>query len=88
MPASAAATMPSEALPVVTVTAKAVTAPDQHHALDAEVEDARALDHELAERGEQQRRRGADDGQQRPRTATSRLMRGDLPARRRPMRTR
>ena len=35
---------------------------DDHHALDAEIEDARALRHELAERRDQQRRRGRDDG--------------------------
>ena len=46
-------------LPVVKVTAKAVTAPGQHHALDAEVEHAGPLDHELAEGGEQQGGRGA-----------------------------
>ena len=36
----------------------------QHHALDAEVEDARFFHDELAERGVEQRRRGADDGDQ------------------------
>src|SRR4029077_10881607 len=30
------------------------------HALEANVDDARALDHDFAERGERQRRRGAD----------------------------
>ena len=33
-----------------------------HHALDAEVEDAGALGHQFAERGEEQRRRRDDDG--------------------------
>src|SRR3546814_5834979 len=37
---------------------------DDHHALEAEVEDAGLLHHQLAERGEEQRRRGTDDGQQ------------------------
>ena len=32
----------------------------EHHALDPEVQHARLLDHQLAERGEQERRRGAD----------------------------
>ena len=36
----------------------------QHHALEAEVEHARLLDHELAERGVEQGRRRADDGHQ------------------------
>ena len=36
----------------------------QHHALDAEIEHAGALDHELADAGEQERRGGADDGEQ------------------------
>src|SRR3546814_20598325 len=37
---------------------------DDHHALEAEVEDAGLLHHQLAERGEEQRRRGTDEGQQ------------------------
>ena len=36
----------------------------QHHALDAEIEHAGALDHQLADAGEQERRGGADDGEQ------------------------
>src|SRR3546814_10929538 len=35
---------------------------DDHHALEAEVEDAGLLHNQLAERGEEQRRRGTDDG--------------------------
>ena len=35
---------------------------DQHHALDAEIEHAALLDHEFAGRGEQDRRRHADHG--------------------------
>ena len=36
----------------------------QHHALDAEIEHTRALDHQLADAGEQERGGGADDGDQ------------------------
>jgi len=35
-------------------------APMDHHAFDAEIENARALDHELARGRQQQRRRGGD----------------------------
>ena len=43
--------------------AEAAGCADDHHAFDAEVEDAGALDHELAGRRQQQRRRGGDDRQ-------------------------
>ena len=39
--------------------------PDQHHALDAEIEHAALLDDEFAGRGEQDRRRHADDRDER-----------------------
>ena len=43
---------------------KALTAPHRHHALHSEIEHARALCHELADRCDQERRRGHDDGEQ------------------------
>ncbi len=38
--------------------------PHRHHAFHAEIEDAGALRHQLAERRDQERRRRRDDGQQ------------------------
>ena len=52
------------ASPVILAGDEAAHRADRHHALDAEVEDARALRDQFAERGEQQRRRGRDDGEE------------------------
>ena len=65
-PASIATTSPSHGLPVETADGEAGHRADQHHPLDAEVEDAGALGEDLADRGEEQDRaardaRGQDD---------------------------
>ena len=71
-PASAAASTPSHGAQRAqdvadrsSVTAKPVDGAEQHHALDAEIEHAAFLDHQFAGGGEQDRRRDADDGQER-----------------------
>jgi hypothetical protein len=53
-----------EGEPVRIAAAKPVAAPDDHHPLDAEVEDAGPLHDQLAERRDEQRRRGGDDGEE------------------------
>ena len=63
MPAEMAARTPSTRRAGDEGGAEAADGAHHHHALDAEIEDAGALDHQLAEGGEQQRRRGRDDGE-------------------------
>ena len=60
-PARAAATRPSVWLPVTRVTAKPVTAPASIMPSTPRFSTPDALDHELAQGGEQQRRGGGDD---------------------------
>ena len=56
-PAGTPRRTPSEWLPVASCAGEAADRAHQHHALDAEIEHAGALDDEFAERREQQRRR-------------------------------
>ena len=60
MPAS----MPSQGEPVDQRNGEAADRAHHHHALDAEIEHAGALDHQFADGGDQQRRRCGDDGEQ------------------------
>ena len=51
--------------PVIEGDGEAGDGADQHHALDAEIEDAALFDDEFAGRGKQDRRRDADHGDER-----------------------
>ena len=70
-PATAAASTPNhgatcpEIRAVVERHGEAHDRADQHHALDAEVDDPALLGHELARGGKQDRRRHRDDGHER-----------------------
>ena len=63
-PASSRRATPSDVESNVMAAAKPQAAPIDHHALDAEVQHARALGHELADGRDEQRRRRGDDGEQ------------------------
>ncbi len=79
MPAMAPATTPSQGAnvashgmaseycgsPAMKVIGEAGDRAEQHHALDAEIEDAALLDDEFAGRRQQDRRRDVDDGDDR-----------------------
>ena len=62
-PARMPASTPSQGEPVSRRGGEAADRAHDHHALDAEIEHAGALDDEFAERGDQQRRRRGRDGQ-------------------------
>ena len=63
-PANIAASAPSAGTPVVYPHRETGDRADQHHALDAEIEDAGLFDHQLAERGDEERRRRTGDRHQ------------------------
>ena len=63
MPKTMAPMMPIKGLPVIDHGNKPADRAHDHHALDAEIENARALDDELAYGGKQEGRGGEGDGE-------------------------
>ena len=63
MPARIAASRPSTGIAGGVAGDEADDGADRHHAFDAEVQDAGTLRHQFAERREEERHRGGDDGE-------------------------
>ena len=63
-PASIATMSPSQGFPVAAATENPATRPEQHHALDPEVQDTGPLGEDLADGREQEDRAAGDPGRQ------------------------